>query len=149
MSERLFGSVAVALAAFFAGAAIYINVAEQPARWFLDDRNLLVQWQHSYPLALKMQATLAIVTGLVSIAAWWMSRDWRWLLGAALILANWPYTLTVMLPVNDELMAIAPEAASAGSRALIARWGSLHAVRGGLGVLATITFLWALNRRKA
>jgi anthrone oxygenase-like protein len=148
MNERLFGSAAVALAALFAGAALYITVAEQPARWLLDDRALLAEWQHSYPLALNMQAPLAIAASLAGVAAWWTSRDWRWLVGAVLILANWPFTLIVMLPVNNELAAIVPEAAGTGSRALIERWGSLHVVRGGLGLLATIAFLWALNRRK-
>jgi hypothetical protein len=45
-----------------------------------------------------MQAPLAILAGLAGLAAWWQSRDWRWALGSALILANWPYTLAVIHP---------------------------------------------------
>ncbi len=147
MSEKLLGSIAVALAAFFAGGATYITVVEQPARLLLDDRGLLIQWQHSYPLGLRMQSTLAIAAGFAGIVTWWMSRNWRWMLGTALILLNWPYTLIMLLPVNNELMAIAPDSAGGGMRALMERWGSLHAVRSGLGILAMVTFLWALNRR--
>jgi len=98
MNEKLVGSVAVAFAAFFAGAATYIMLAEQPARLLLDSRNLLMEWQATYPVGVKLQGTVVIAAGLAALWAWWLSRDWRWLVGAFLILANWPYTLIVLHP---------------------------------------------------
>jgi anthrone oxygenase-like protein len=139
MAEEL----ALATAAAFTGAAIYINVAEQPARLGLDDKALLAQWKPSYALGLPMQSGLALASALFGLLAFWLSRDWRVLLGAALIFANWPYTLLVILPINKRIAAISPDAGVTEARDLIETWGRLHAGRSLLGFAATLVYLWA------
>jgi hypothetical protein len=146
MGERIAGSLAVALAALFTGAAAYIVIAEQPARLLLDNRNLLIEWQTAYPIGMRVQGSLAILAGVSGAWAWWVTRDWRWLIGAALMLANWPYTLIAIQSINGELMTLAADQAGSGSRALIERWGTLHSVRACLGGVAMTVYYYALNR---
>jgi hypothetical protein len=144
MAAGLAGALALTTAAVFAGAAIYVNVAEQPARLALDDKALLAEWKPSYARGKAMQASIALVSTLLGLIAAYMTQDWRWVLGAALILAPWPWTIFIIMPVNKVLEATAPEAASAETRALIEKWGTLHAGRSALGVAATLVYLWAI-----
>jgi hypothetical protein len=137
------GQLALIAAAAFAGAAIYVNVAEQPARLVLDDRAMLAQWKRSYDNASVMQAGLALVACALGVVAFFLSHDWRWLLGALLILAPWPWTIFVIMPVNRRLKATAADAAQSDTRASVEHWGRLHAGRSAFGIAATLVYLWA------
>jgi hypothetical protein len=137
----LFGHLALISGSAFAGAALYINVAEQPARLVLDDRALLLEWKRSYKRGFAMQAPLAVVGCVFGLIASWQARELDFLVGAVLLIANWPWTLLGIMPTNNALMAIDPADTTPQTRALVVKWGTLHAVRSVLGSLATIAFL--------
>jgi len=139
------GDLALATAAIFTGAAIYVNVAEQPARLKLDTQSLLTQWQPSHHRGAIMQASLAIISGALGLLAFILTYDWRWLVGAALILAPWPYTIFIIMPTNHVLNSTAPAQATEQTRDLVKQWGRLHMGRSALGLAAVAAYLWALN----
>src|SRR5882724_255963 len=143
----IFGLLALIASAVFCGAALYVNVAEQSARLSLDDRALLAEWKPSYKRGAAMQAPLALVGFLLGILAWWQTSHPGFLIGAVAMIAPWPWTLIGIKPTNDALSATAPDQAGPQSRALVVKWGGLHAVRTGLGALATIALLWACMSR--
>jgi Domain of unknown function (DUF1772) len=140
------GHIALIAAAAFTGAALYVSIAEHPARLRLDLRAMLMQWQASYPRATIMQASLVIIGSVCGVIAFFVFKyDWRWLLGAALMFAPWPYTMLIIMPTNRQLKTTLPELANEQTHSLIQQWGRLHLVRTGLGALATIEYFWALN----
>ena len=137
-------NLALVAVALFTGAAIYVNVAEQPARLTLDNRALLAEWKPSYQRGKAMQASLALVATALGLWSGYLTSDWVWYLGAALALAPWPWTLFVIMRVNKVLEATPADAANAQTRALIEKWGTLHAGRTALGCAATLVYLWAI-----
>ncbi len=137
------GQLALTIAALFTGAAFYINWAEQPARLALDDRALLQQWKPSYKAGFQMQATLAVLGFLAGATAWYLTGNWLWLLGAFTLVANWPFTLLVIMPTNLVIYGTTLDKAGPASRTLIEKWGGLHGIRTALGAAATTMFLVA------
>src|SRR5882672_9478367 len=137
------GLLALTIAAIFTGAAVYVSVAEQPARLMLDDRALLTEWKPSYQRGFAMQAPLALLGFVLGLVAWWQTSHPGFLIGAVAMIAPWPWTIFGIKPTNDALLATEIENAGPPSRALIAKWGGLHAVRTALGAAGTIAFLWA------
>jgi hypothetical protein len=142
---RILSLVAVLCAALFAGAALYINVAEQPARLTLDTRSAVAQWAPSYLRATWMQAPLAVVSLVCGVAVWVMSGAAGWLVAAVLIGLVVPFTFIGIMPTNKSLLLRGRDLASPDTRALLERWGMLHAVRTALSLAATVLYLWLLS----
>jgi hypothetical protein len=107
----VFSTIALVVATLFAGAALYISLVEHPARLRLEDAPMLAQWQPSYTRALPVQAGLAVLGGVVGLIAWYQLRNWKWLAGSIVLLANWPFTLFMIMPTNKRLLDHAHEQA--------------------------------------
>jgi hypothetical protein len=142
---RVLGVIAALTAALFAGAALYINVAEQPARLSLDTPSAAAQWAPSYQRATWMQAPLALVSLLCGMGVWLMSGGMGWLIAAVLIGLVVPFTFLGIMPTNRSLLLVGRDLASAETRDLLERWGRLHAVRTALSLAATIEYMWVLS----
>jgi hypothetical protein len=141
----MLGLLALVTASIFFGAAVYINIAEHPARLGLSDAAALAEWRPAYRRGLAMQAPIAVVSALLGAAAWWTTGDPLWALGAVIMLANWPYTLVAIMPTNHLLEATASEG-DRDTRERLTRWGHLHAVRSALSGIATLIYLVATQR---
>lgn len=137
--------IAVLSAALFAGAALYINLAEHPARLQLDTRSAALQWAPSYKRATWMQAPLALVSLCAGTIVALMGAGIGWGIAAALIGAVVPFTVFGIMPTNHLLLEPERDLGSAETRALLVRWGQLHAARTVLSIAATVLYLYLLT----
>ncbi|KAI1723997.1 hypothetical protein Ddc_05195 [Ditylenchus destructor] len=146
--------LALTSSAAFAGGAMMVSVVEHPARSkIVSNADLLTEWKESYAQAAPMQAGLALLsTAFGTYAAYqhYVAEHPIYPafgVGAALIFANWPYTLLGIMPVNNQLNNT--KVATEETRSLVNHWAKLHSVRTILGVASVGVYVWAiLNSRK-
>jgi hypothetical protein len=137
------GSLALVLAAAFSGAALYVNLVEQPARLALDDQAMLSEWTPSDRRGVALLAGLSLLSAALGLLAYFESQDVRWAIGGLIIILSWPYTFFAMAPLNDQILTLAPRDIGA-ARMLVRQWGLLEYGQTALGVVACAVFLWAL-----
>jgi len=139
--------IATLAAALFAGAALYINVAEHPARMGLETRMAALQWAPSYKRATWLQAPLAMLSLLCGVAVWLLGGGRGWLVAAVLVGAVVPFTLVVIMPTNKRLLASDRDLSSSETRELLVLWGRLHVVRTFLGLAGAVVYLWLITSK--
>ena len=137
--------IAMLAAALFAGAALYINVAEHPSRMAMETRVAALQWAPSYKRATLLQAPLAILSLVSGTAAWFLGAEVGWLVAALIIGAVVPFTFVVVMPTNRKLLDPARDLASAETRSLLEKWNTLHAIRTALSLAASFLYVWLLH----
>lgn len=149
MTVAIIEVLAILSAALFAGAAIYINAVEHPARMGFNTQTAATWWAPSYKRATIMQAPLAMAGFALGVTAWLLGASAAWLAGALLIGSVVPFTFLGIMPTNRRLLDPARDLASAETRSLLTSWGRLHAIRSAASTVASLVFLIDLAMRAA
>src|SRR6266536_2189762 len=95
--------VAVLACGLFTGAAVYVGLVEHPARMKCGVEIAAAEFSPSYRRGSVMQAILAALGLLSSIAAWLAGARFLWAIAGILLGSVIPFTLIVMLPTIAEL----------------------------------------------
>src|SRR5262245_21650764 len=95
---------AILSSGLFAGAALYINLAEHPARMECGTELAATVFGPSYKRAAVMQVALALLATISGVGSWSLRGTGLWLAGAALMFIVMPFTLIVILPTNKQLL---------------------------------------------
>ena len=137
-----FQFAAILCSAIFAGAALYINLVEHPARMQCGIELAGAVFGPSYKRATVMQVPLALTATTAAVICWWIAGSILWIIGALMIFGVVPFTLIVIMPTNKKLLTV-DLLTSADAHRLLVRWGHLHAVRTASSLAATVVFLVA------
>jgi len=137
------GLIALAFAAAFAGAAVYVNWVEQPARLALDDQALLSEWGPSDRRGVALLAGFALASAISGFIAYFEMEDVRWAFGALIIISSWPFAFFVMAPLNNQILSLKGGDVAA-ARALVRQWGFIESGFAAIGIIAVAIYLWAI-----
>src|SRR5215510_4720642 len=137
--------IATFTAVLFAGAALYINMVEHPARMVLETKSAALQWAPSYKRATLLQVPLAIVSLLSGVTVWLMGGSVWWFVAALFAGAVVPYTFIFVMPTNHKILQPSRDLESVETRKLLQKWAKLHGVRTALSLVASVIYVWQLG----
>ena len=132
----MFLILAAACSGLFAGAAIYVNAVEHPARMSCGTELAIREFAPSYRRGTVMQASLAVVGCVTGLSSAWARADMWLALGLVV-----PFTLVAILPTNKQLLDPSLDPRGQAATQLLVRWGRLHAVRSVLSSCSFVIFL--------
>jgi len=138
------GLIAFAFASAFTGAALYINIVEQPARLALNVAAMVREWSLSNRRGFVLLSVLATMSAALAYFEYGRSGDVRWIIGGTIILASWPYSYFVIVPVNVWLCAIPADGAGSAARALMRDWGLVEWGQTAIGFAGCCLFAGAI-----
>jgi hypothetical protein len=91
-----------------------------------------------------MLSLLAIFSAILAYVDFARTGDVRWIIGGTVILASWPYTYFLIVPVNIWLCTIPADRARSTVRDLMRDWGLLEWGQTAIGLGACYVFAWAI-----
>lgn len=142
---ELMSFLATLCSTIFCGAAVYVSIAEHPARIECGTQLAATVFGPSYRRAATMQASLALLATIAAIITWFLGGTVLWLIGAVFIFLVIPFTLIVIMPTNKLLLSGDLDKNSKTTSDLLDKWGKLHAIRSALSLLSSLLFLYLLT----
>jgi anthrone oxygenase-like protein len=132
--------IATLSAAFFAGGGLFVSMVLYPAI-MMDMASAVAQFGRTYNRAAPWQGSNAIICLVAAVIVSAVAGDLWWAIGGLLVGASIPFTLLVMMPVNNRLLDEKRPPTVDEAIALLRHWGRLHWVRNILSTLGLAVML--------
>ncbi len=139
--DPMFQILSVFCAGVFFGIAVYMSLVQHPA---MISTGIDFAGRFFGPMYLKaapIQVLLAFLGSFAGLFQWLLGSGIWWLFGAILLVSVIPYTLIMIKPINDKLLA--GELETEQTEQLLNRWARLHWLRSIASGIAFMLFLLA------
>ena len=132
--------IATLSAAFFAGGGLFVSMVLYPAI-MMDLASAVAQFGRVYNKSVPWQGSNAIICLVTAVIVSALTGDWWWAIGGILVGASIPFTLVMIMPVNNRLLDEKAPPTPDEAVALLKHWGRLHWVRNILSTLGLAAML--------
>ena len=89
-----------------------------------------------------LQLVLSLIVLALSLAISWISGNWYWLIAALVLQLSGPYTIKILMPVNNRIMAEGADINSNQMTEDLGNWGRLHFPRTALATSIFVSFAY-------
>ncbi|KAG0213567.1 hypothetical protein B0O80DRAFT_421024 [Mortierella sp. GBAus27b] len=133
----------------FAGTALNYNTIIMPSLRNFSASSSLSVWAEMFKRAYPTQISMIIFSAVSGSGLFYKTRNPYYLAGAAMMILNLPYTFTLMMPINNELLNIRKQGSGGDTsrvEPLLNSWETRHFGRTVLGFGALAVTLFAALR---
>ncbi len=120
------------------GYAVAASAVAYPAMMASSRATAVEYFAPFFHKSAHMQLALSLVVLGLSLVISLMGGGWLWLIGAVVLQLSGPYTIKILMPVNNRIMADGADINSDQMTNDLGNWGRLHFPR---TVLATLVFV--------
>lgn len=122
------------------GYAVAASAVGHPAMMASSRQTAVEYFAPFFHKSAHLQLILSLIVLAVSLVLSLLGAGWLWLVGAVVLQLSGPYTIKVLMPVNNRIMAEGADIHSDQMTRDLGSWGRLHLPRTILAGLVYILF---------
>lgn len=117
------------LMAMIFGYGMSASAVSYPAMMASSRETAIGYFKPFFHKSAHLQLGLSIVVMVVSLAVSYLSGNWWWFIGSVVLQVSGPYTIFVLMPVNNRIMIEGADIHSDQMTRDLGSWGKLHLPR--------------------
>ncbi len=124
------------------GYSVAASAVSYPAMMAVSRATAVEYFAPFFHKSAHLQFVLSLFVLGLSLAISIMGGNWAWFIGAVVLQISGPYTIKILMPVNNRIMAEGADIDSDQMTKDLGSWGRLHLPRTILATTIFILFAW-------